>query len=134
MASLDENGKAVFDQLLQYASINSLPIHWGTKGFSMNVDKSGVHVAICYGYPPAAVFKQSVYTALVGRGGFLSKLDVSESDIKRLWSEAQETGLFQSAGRELKVVIDRKFSSKEIEVLIKWLDKVVETIGSHELK
>ena len=134
LESLDENGKVIFEKLLQYAEKNSLPIHWGTKGFSMNVDKDGVHVAICYGYPPNAVFKQSIYTALVGRGGFLKKLDVSEADIQHLWSDAQDTGLFQSAGRELKVVIDRKLSIDEIESIIKWLKKVVETIGTHELK
>ena len=49
--SLDSNGKEVFSQLLKFAEQKSFPIHWGTKGFSMNVDKDGVHVAICYGYP-----------------------------------------------------------------------------------
>ena len=56
MGSLDKNGKEVFGQLLKFAEEKSFPIHWGTKGFSMNVDKNGVHVAICYGYPPKAVF------------------------------------------------------------------------------
>ena len=134
MESLDKNGREVFGQLLEFSSTNSFPIHWGTRGFSMNVDKNGVHVAICYGYPPASVFKQSVYTALVGRGGFLSKLNVSEADIKHLWSEAQDSGLFQPAGRELKVLVDRKFNEKEIRSLIGWLEKVAKTIGSHELK
>lgn len=134
MDSLDKKGKDFFSKLLEYASEKSFPIHWGTKGFSMNVDKSGVHVAICYGYPPTSVFKQSVYTALIGRGGFLIKLDVSESDIKQLWSEAQETGLFIPAGRELKVVINREFKENEIKSFIGWLDKVANAIKSHELK
>jgi len=134
MESLDKNGKEVFSQLLEFASEKSFPIHWGTKGFSMNVDKNGVHVALCYVYPPAAVFKQSVYTALVGRGGFLSKLDISESVIEQLWSEAQESGLFQPAGRELKALVNRKFSEKEIKSLIGWLEKVAKAIESHELK
>jgi hypothetical protein len=132
--SLDKNGKEVFSKLLEFAAEKSFPIHWGTKGFSMNVDKNGVHVAICYGYPPAAVFKQSVYTALVGRGGFLSKLDVSETDIKHLWAEAQSSGLFQPAGRELKALINRKFNEKEIQSLIGWLEKVAQVIENHELK
>ncbi len=132
--SLDKNGKEVFCKLLEFAAEKSFPIHWGTKGFSMNVDKNGIHVAICYGYPPKAVFKQSVYTALVGRGGFLSKLDVSESDIEQLWSEAQESGLFRPAGRELKALINRKFNDKEIKSLVGWLEKVAKSIESHELK
>ncbi len=134
MESLDENGKEVLGQILNFASENSFPIHWGTKGFSMNVDKNGVHVAICYGYPPKAVFKQSVYTALVGRGGLLSKLDVPESEMNLLWQEAEETGLFQPAGRELKVLINRKFENSEIQTLICWLEKVAKTIENHEVK
>lgn len=134
MESLNKNGKEVFSQIFKFAEENSLPIHWGTKGFSMNVDKNGIHVAICYGYPPKAVFKQSVYTALVGRGGILSKLQVDESEIKQLWDEAQKTGLFQSAGRELKALINKKYNDNEIQNLIGWLGKVAASIDKHELK
>jgi len=134
MESLDKNGKEVFSQLLKFAEEKAFPIHWGTKGFSMNIDKNRVHIAICYGYPPKSVFKQSVYTALVGRGGFLSKLDVAEHEIEQLWHEAQSTGLFQSAGRELKALINRKFNKSEIQTLIVWLEKVATTIEKHELK
>jgi len=134
MKSLDENGKEVFRQILAFAHEKSFPIHWGSKGFSMNVDKNGVRVVFCYGYPPAAVYKQSVYTALVGQGGFLSKLDVSEVEIQQLWTEAQKTGLFQPAGRELKVMINRKFSEEEIKLLLGWLEKVSIAIKNRELK
>lgn len=134
MNSLDNNGKDVFGQLLKFAAEEAFPIHWGTKGFSMNVDKNGVHVALCYGYPPKAVFKQSVYTALVGRGGFLSKLDVPESEINVLWQEAQATGLFQPPGRELKAMINRKFSNKGIQTIIDWPEKVAAAIESHASK
>ncbi|MGH8499449.1 MAG: hypothetical protein ACRERV_11680, partial [Methylococcales bacterium] len=134
MESLDKNGKEIFGQLLNFAAEKSFPIHWGTKGFSMNVDKNGVHVPICYGYPPKAVFKQCVFTALVGRGGFLSKLDVTDPEIEQLWKEAQATGLFQSAGRELKVLINRNYNTTEIQTLIDWLEKVATAIEDHELK
>ena len=134
MEALDENGKEVFGQLFKFAAEKSFPIHWGTKGFSMNVVKNSVHVAICYGYPPKAVYKQSVYTALVGRGGFLSKLDVTELEIEQLWKEAQSTGLFQLAGRELKALINRKYNTTEIETLICWLEKLAIAIEKHELK
>jgi hypothetical protein len=134
MESLDKNGKDVFGQILKFASEKLFPIHWGTKGFSMNVDKNGVHVPICYGYPPKAVFKQSLYTALIGRGGLLSKLDVPETEMTKLWQEAQATGLFQPAGRELKALINRKLNSTEIQTLIGWLEKVATAIESHELK
>jgi hypothetical protein len=64
----------------------------------------------------------------------LSKLDVSETDIKHLWAEAQSSGLFQPAGRELKALINRKFNEKEIQSLIGWLEKVAQVIENHELK
>jgi hypothetical protein len=132
--SLDNNGKEVFGRILKFAKEKSFPIHWGTKGFSMNADKNGTHVAICYGYPPNAVFKQSIYTALVGRGGFLSKLQIDESEMKQLWNEAQGTGLFQPAGRELKALINKKYNDREIQTLIDWFEKVATAIENHELK
>ncbi|NLV23185.1 MAG: DUF91 domain-containing protein [Deltaproteobacteria bacterium] len=133
MDALDNNGKEVFGQLLNFAGERSFPIHWGTKGFSMNVDKGGTNVVMCYGYPPKSVYKQSVYTALVGRGGFLSKLDIPESQVEQLWQEAQKTNLFQPAGRELKTLINRKFSDTEIQVLIGWLEKLAKSIENYEL-
>jgi hypothetical protein len=132
--SLDNDGREVFSALLKFGSEKNFPIHWGTKGLSMNVDKDGVHVVICYGYPPNSVFKQSIYTALYGRGGFLNKLQISESASQQLLSEALETGLFKPAGRELKVLIDRKFDDGDIKLLMSWIQKVVDVINNHELK
>lgn len=63
LRSVDENGAFVFERLSEFAETRSLLVHWGTKGFSLNVDLQGNHVAICYGYNPTAVFRQSVYTA-----------------------------------------------------------------------
>ncbi|MCI0476570.1 MAG: hypothetical protein L0Y55_10010, partial [Anaerolineales bacterium] len=113
---------------------NSFPIRWGTKGFSLNVDMEGTHVAFCFGYPPNSVFQQSLYTALVGRGGLMSKIDISEQEIQALVTEAQNSGLFQPAGRELKSLITREFSQKEVDWLISWLLKLTQIIQEHGLK
>ncbi len=132
--SLDRFGKPVFEKILEFAEQNAYPIHWGTKGFSLNVDIHGTHVAVCFGYPPKAVFRQAIYTALIGRGGLLSKVDVSEEKVIALGNEAQATGLFQSAGREFKCLINREFSSDDIEKLMRWLQKSIDTIKEHGLK
>jgi hypothetical protein len=132
--SLDENGRPVFERLLEFAKTNAFPIHWGTKGFSLNVDLDGTHVAFCFGYPPHCVYKQSVYTALVGQGGLLGKVDLSEEGVRELYKSAEETGLFQPAGRELKCMIDRAFRKDEIDLLISWCQKVTETIKQRGLK
>ncbi len=134
LESLDNNGKEVFGQILALAEKRAFPIHWGTKGFSMNVDKNGVHVPVCYGYPPKSVFKQSIYTVLFGSRGFLNKLQVDEPEIMWLSDQAQNTGLFQPAGRELKAFINKRYSDEEIQTLIGWLEKVVAAIENHELK
>lgn len=132
--SLDEYGKPVFGALLKFAESNNLPIHWGTKGFSLNVDFNGTHVAVCFGYPPHSVFKQSIYTALLGRGGLLSKIDAADTVPQRILSEAKKTGLFQPAGNELKCIIDRPFSEEEIDKILSWCRYAVDIIGDHELR
>jgi len=132
--SLDQFGKPVFERLLEFAEQNTYPIHWGTKGFSLNVDIHGTHVAVCFGYPPNAVFRQSLYTALIGRGGLLSKVDVSEDIVTDLGNDAQATGLFQPAGREFKCLIDRDFSSDDIENLLAWMKKSISIVEEYGLK
>jgi hypothetical protein len=134
LESLDEHGKPVFQRILGFAESHSFPIHWGTRGFSLNVDIDGTHVVVCFGYPPNSVYKQSLYTAILGRGGLLSKVDVSENVAQSMLSAAQETGLFQPAGRELKCLISREFSDSEITSLLHWCEKVAETIKRHSLQ
>lgn len=134
LESLDEHGKLVFKRILESAESHSYPVHWGTKGFSLNVDMDGTHVVVCFGYPPNSVYKQSIYTAMLGRGGLLSKVDVSEEFAQDMLSAAQETGLFQQAGRELKCVINRAFSESEIASLLRWVEEVAHTIKKRGLK
>jgi hypothetical protein len=124
-------GQRMTNEILQ---TSSSPIHWGSKGFSLNVDKNGIHVAVCFGYPPNSVYKQSIYTALVGRGGLLSKLEVPEGPIEALWHDAEATGLFQKAGKELKCLIDRRLSSEEIETILNWVKKVIRIVQRYDLK
>jgi hypothetical protein len=111
-----------------------MPIHWGTKGFSLNVDLDGSHVAVCFGYPAESVYKQSIYTALRGRGGMATKTAVSEDLFSSIWRQAESTGLFIPAGRELKCLINRKLSDEEIASLLGWCEAVTEAIREHGLK
>jgi len=134
LESLNEYGKPVFKSILDFAESNSLPVHWGTKGFSLNVDVNGLHVAICFGYPPSSVYKQSLYTTVRRFGGPVSKLDASEDVADSLLSIARETGFFQTAGRELKCPIIREFSESEIESLLRWIEETVERIKELSLQ
>jgi hypothetical protein len=134
MQSLDANGRLVFERLLDFARQRSMPIHWGTKGFSLNVDLDGSHVVVCFGYPPDSVFKQSIYTALMGHGGLTSKTSVPEAVVKSLWAEAESTGLFRRAGRELKCLIDHELSEQELTTLLSWCQKLAASVNEYGLK
>lgn len=134
MSSLDNNGRAVFSSLLEHADERALPIHWGTKGFSMNVDIEGTHVAVCFGYPPSAVYKQSVYTSLIGPGGVKRKTAVPDDVIDELQEAALKTGLFQKAGQDLKCPIDKEVSASQVDAHLAWCVKVEAAIKEKGLK
>lgn len=134
LASLDSFGQAVFPHVLEFARQRSCPIHWGTKGFSLNADVRGTHVVLCYGFPPGCVYGQSIYTALVGQGGLLSKLAAPEAAAQDLAKLAQSTGLFQPAGREHKCPITRQLTAAEIQALLSWLDEVNRSVHKYEFK
>lgn len=134
ITTLDQHGKQVLGCVIELAKANSFPIHWGTKGFSLNVNFDGIHVAFCFGYPPNSVFQQSLYTAFGGRGGLLSKIDISDEEIKSLSVEAENSGLFQPAGRELKCLITRTFTDKEMDWLVSWIMKTAQMVNKHGLK
>lgn len=134
LGSLDENGRQVFKRLLDAARRESMPVHWGTRGFSLNVDLNGNHVAVCYGYPPDSVYRQSIYTAFAGAGSMRTKTSVPEHTMRSLRAEAESIGLFQPAGRELKCLIDRQMSDHELAALLSWCEKVAAAINEYGLK
>lgn len=131
--SLDDYGQPVFEKVLDYAEKNFLPIHWGSKGFSLNVDVNGVHVALCFGYPPNSVYKQSISTAIYTRGGLQSKLDIKQEELESLYKDAKAAGLSLSTGKELKAPIIRRWTEQEIANLIEWLEKAVEVVNQHQV-
>ncbi len=132
--SLDENGRRVFSRILEMAAERKMPIHWGTRGFSLNVDLDGVHVAICFGYPPESVYRQTIYTALLHRGGISSKAAVPEDKVSDLLRTAEESGLFVPAGVELKCPINREMTNSEVTWLLDWLASVAQVIEKHGIK
>lgn len=134
LASLDDNGKAVFSRILELAQRKSMPIHWGTKGFSLNVNVDGTHVAICFVYPPDSVYKQTLRTTLRDRGGVEKKSAVPEADLETLKAQAESTGLFAPAGRNLKCQVTRPLTDAEIDSLIAWCEAVEAAIHKYGLK
>ncbi|MDI9624107.1 MAG: hypothetical protein QFX38_04410 [Methanothermobacter sp.] len=62
--SLDQEGKEFFTSLFEFSWENDLPIHWGTKGFSLNVELNGERVNVLYGWSPLSTYGQSVSIAI----------------------------------------------------------------------
>jgi len=129
--SLDENGKTVFSEILSFSDHNNLPIHWGSKGFSLNVDLGGNHINVIYGYPPHAVFKQSIYT--VG-GDIIKKVDNGEEIADYFYEKLKELGGFEPAGSGLKLMINRPLTSEEVKGIIEIISEIVEMIRENGLK
>jgi hypothetical protein len=128
----DEYGRAVFEKILDLGIADTqMPIRWGTSGFSLNVDLDGTLVAICFCFPLTSVFKQSIYT---NRAGINTRTQVPEDEITRLWSKADATGLFRPAGRELKCLIERAFTEKEIGDILSWCTEIAATIAKYGVK
>jgi endonuclease NucS-like protein len=134
LASADENGRAVFARLLELARTRSMPVHWGTRGFSLNAEIDGTHVAICFVYPPSPVYGQTIRITLRGQGGVEKKTAVPERIIQALREQAEATGLFVPAGRGLKCDITRKLEDGEIDSLLAWCESVQEAVREHGLQ
>ena len=134
MTSLDDNGREVFSHILTLAKDKAMRIHWGTKGFSLNVNVDGAHLSVIHGYPLSSRYKQSIYTTMVGRDRMTGKTAVPEDIINDLRDEAIATGLFRPAGRELKCLIGHAFTESDISALQAWIEKAAKTIEQYGLK
>jgi hypothetical protein len=134
LSSLDDNGRPVFIRLLDHAKAKGYTLHWGTKGLSINRRIDGTNVPLCYGYPPHAVYKQSVYTPLVGGGGLLGKV-ARPGDARREIDELiRATKLFEARGQEWRCGIERSFGESEIDQLVEWIDDIARTVDTHGLR
>ena len=134
LASLDENGKVVFSRLLEWSKKNSMTISWGAKGFSTGVVVDSVRVPVCFAYPPNSVYKQSLYTAFGGAGSIRSKVTMPEEVIHDIKEKAQDTGIFMSAGQDVKCMIGRSLADEEVDSLLNVCESIASAIQKYGLK
>ena len=118
LESLDQPGRPFFEAILELSDSYHFPIHWGSKGFSLNVDIKGKHVPLCYGFPPESVFKQSLYTAFAD---IKRKIEGGTDLITSFRDKFERTGVFVPAGSEVKIVIQQKLTEKQIGEITKLL-------------
>ncbi|MDE0068824.1 MAG: endonuclease NucS [Caldilineaceae bacterium] len=134
LASLDENGRAVFSRLLEWSKKNSMPISWGAKGFSSGVIVDNIRVPVFFAYPPNSVFKQSLYTAFGGAGSIKSKVSMPIEVINDIKEKAQTTGIFMPAGQDVKCLIDRSLTNVEVNSLLNVCELIAFAIQECGLK
>jgi hypothetical protein len=129
--SLDNNGKIFFQEIFNFAKENKLTFKWGSKGFSLNVTINDENIVLLFGYPPYSVFKQSIYT---GFEEILRKVENSERIIEYYKDRLNETGYFVNAKSNLKWLIEKSYSQKEISVFIDIIKEIILKIYETGLK
>jgi hypothetical protein len=115
LENVDEYIRDFFIRLLNFASENNMPLHWGSTGFSLNMDLGGNHVNILYGYSNISSDGQSVYTAAAE---IRRKVNNSEAIIDKYFKRLNNTGLFIPAGNEIKWIIDKPVGEEVIKSIL----------------
>lgn len=136
LQACNEYGKAVFPRILDLEGRKSISIHSNPTSFSVGVDVDGTIVYICRAYLPdnrRGGGKHSIYTSLHDSTG-IQKTVAPAAIVRQLQVAAEETGLFERAGNELKCIVDRVFSDEETDKLVAWCESVSDAIAEYGLK
>ena len=134
LASCNDDGRAVFSRLLEWSKDNSMPITWGSKGFSSSVLIGDVRVPVVYGYPRNSMNKQSIYTSFGGSGSIRSKTMLTETVIQDIKEKAVATGLFVPAGQDVKCLINRRLTDNEVNSLLNVSESIASAVQKYGLK
>ena len=125
--SFNENGRALYERVLAIGNRRGMQLRWGKAGFSLNVATRRRLVAICFGYPPSASNRSSLYTGFY----YIRKnSSVRPEEIESLREEALDTGLFIPIGKadDLAWRTDQELDGGQMDTLIGWLERVVATV------
>jgi hypothetical protein len=130
LALADENGKRVFERIFSFAKEKGYLIRWGKTGFSLNAVDGKKHVALCLGYNPDSVFRESIYTGL---DFFSDNLKNADKLIEFFTNRLMELGFFQIVSKKpskiynvinLKWRIDNKYKVEYIERFLEIIEDV----------
>lgn len=86
-------------------------------------------MALLFGYPPSSVFKQSIYT---GFESIIKKVNNSHKIVSNYRSKLLSTGYFIKAGENIKWIINKRYSEKDVDDFIKIVREVSELIKKGE--
>ncbi len=130
----NENGRAVFSRILEWAKEKNMLINPGNPGFSVNVGLGRNRVAFCYGNPPQSGRGLSISIPLRATNA-VGKAAIPEERIQQLEELALSIGIFEPAGRQsLRCPIERRLTDTEMDSLLTWFELVAEAIREYGLR
>ena len=131
LESCDDHGRAVFPRILDLANRKGVSLNWGATSFSIVVLVDGRREPACTGGIPDGRGAQAVWTALGSDYWGIRRTGAPEEVVEHLWKQAEQTGLFGRAGKELKCLIDRAFTDDEVDALVAWCESAMQAIREH---
>ena len=128
--ALSENGKTVYERVLEIGKRRGMRIKWGRSSFTLNVMSKGALITLCIGYSPSA-FDQNMY---INFPSVRQKANVPDEVLETLREDALNTGLFEPAGKYDKLVCrtNRTWKDSELDTLTGWLNTAIERIRQYE--
>ena len=108
-----------------------MSLKWGTTSFYIVVDVDGAQEHVLTAGVPDSKYGQAVWTALGSDYWGIRKTGAPTEAVEQLWREAEQTGLFVPAGKDLKCPIDRVFTEDEVNALVAWCESVEQAIRKH---
>jgi hypothetical protein len=130
--SLDENSYTFFEELLETLTTHGLKVHWGSIGFSLNVDFDGAHVSICEGYPIKTGTRNNAVVYVIFHA-IESKLIDAENLMTKYRERFLETGVFASSGKNVRWTIDSEPSEKIIREVIDIYVDLTDEVKDYQL-
>jgi hypothetical protein len=127
LAELDIYGVRAFTMLFNYGKEKKFNFRWGTKGFSLNLSLNNGFVALCFGFPPNSIYKQTIYT---GFEEIKKKIPNSEKMILLFQSQLSKMECFVNAGSNYKWIIDKSYNENDMKIFLNLLDNIKTEIGS----
>jgi post-segregation antitoxin (ccd killing protein) len=119
LAGCDDAGRAVFTSLLAMAKAEALPLNWGSRGFSLNVDAGGRRLCLVYGYPRPVSPGQSPQVLYTDFAGLARKLPDSADLVERTRARLLDVAGFAPAGaqREVKNRLEGTLGAADAEAI-----------------
>ena len=131
LEACDDHGRAVYSRILDLANREGRSLNWGATSFSVVVVVDGRREPACTGGLPGSRYTQAVWTSLGSDYWGIRRTGAPEEVVEQLWKQAEQTGLFDPAGKELKCLIDRAFTDDEVDALVAWCESAMQAIREH---